>query len=102
MDVAHAWIQAKGRDTMTFIAYSCEHNEPVVGRLAVNSLLLTVDPVEQRLVPMESIPLQPWQKRDRAPIQDPRINSDHWTGMKFGLFHSVQLPDPSQQERYYR
>ena len=22
--------------------------------------------------------------------------------MKFGLFHSVQLPDPSQQERYYR
>ena len=22
--------------------------------------------------------------------------------MKFGLFHSVQLPDPSEQERYYR
>ncbi len=22
--------------------------------------------------------------------------------MKFGLFHSVQLPDPTQQERYYR
>ena len=22
--------------------------------------------------------------------------------MKFGLFHSVQLPNPSEQERYYR
>ena len=46
INVAYTWIQASRCDTVMFMAYNCEHNEPVMGRLAVNSLLLTVEPVE--------------------------------------------------------
>ena len=55
MDVAYTWIQANHREAMTFIVLGDEHSEPVMGRLAVNSLILTADPVEQRLIPMDSI-----------------------------------------------
>lgn len=56
-DVAHAWIRANGREGITLIAFDDYEADPVMGRLAVNSLLLTADPVARKLVPMTNIPL---------------------------------------------
>lgn len=42
---------------MTLIAFDDEEADPIMGRLALNSLLLTADPVARKLVPMTSIPL---------------------------------------------
>ena len=55
MDMAYTWIRANGREMMTYIIFNDEETEPLMGRLAVNSLLLTVDPVAQKLVPMTNI-----------------------------------------------
>ncbi len=57
MDVAYTWIRANGREMMTYIIFNDEGTKPVMGRLAVNSLLLTVDPVARKLVPMTNIPI---------------------------------------------
>ena len=57
MDVAYTWIRANGREMMTYIVFNDEETEPVMGRLAVNSLLLTVDPMARKLVPMTNIPI---------------------------------------------
>ena len=56
-DVAQTWIRANGREAITLIAFDDYEADPVMGRLAVNSLLLTADPVARKLVPMTNIPL---------------------------------------------
>ena len=38
MDLAYTWIRASGREMMTYIVFNDEETEPVVGRLALNSL----------------------------------------------------------------
>ena len=55
MDMVYTWIRASGREMMTYIVFNDEGTEPVMGRLALNSLLLTVDPVARKLVPMTNI-----------------------------------------------
>ena len=57
MDIAYTWIRANGREMMTYIVFNDEGTIPVIGRLALNSLLLSVDPVARKLVPMTDIPL---------------------------------------------
>ena len=55
MDMAYTWIRASGREMMTYIVFNDEGTKPVMGRLALNSLLLTIDPVARKLVPMTNI-----------------------------------------------
>ena len=56
-DVAYTWIRANGREMITFIAFDDDKSDPIMGRLAINSLRLRVDPVARKLAPMTSIPL---------------------------------------------
>ncbi len=63
MDVGHVWLKLNGREVITLVAFNEDtHKErhyapPVIGRLALGTLRLAVDPVGQRLFPMDSIPL---------------------------------------------
>ena len=51
MDVAYTWIRVNGREVMTHIAFNEEYTSPLLGSLALETLLLGVDPVDGKLVP---------------------------------------------------
>ena len=57
LDVAHVWLRLNGRQVTTYVAFNDEYTTPLLGSLALETLRMSVDPVGQRLVPLESIPL---------------------------------------------
>ena len=57
MEIGHAWLRLNGREAITYFAFNEEYGTPLLGSLALETLRLYVDPVEQRLIPMDSIPL---------------------------------------------
>ena len=62
MDVAYTWIRVNGREIMTHLAFIEEYTSPLLGSLALETLLMAVDPVEERLIPLTSIPFSPHPK----------------------------------------
>ena len=57
MDIGYAWLRLNGREVMTLVAFNDDYTTPLLGSLALETLRMYVDPVEQRLLPMDSIPL---------------------------------------------
>ena len=57
MDIGYAWLRLNGREVMALVAFNDDHTTPLLGSLALETLRMYVDPVEQRLLPMDSIPL---------------------------------------------
>ena len=57
MDVGHVWLKLNGREVTTSAAFNEDYTTPLLGSLALETLRLAVDPVGQRLFPMDSIPL---------------------------------------------
>ena len=57
MDVGHAWIRLNGREVITYAAFNDDYTTPLLGSLALETLRMSVGPVGQRLVPLDSIPL---------------------------------------------
>ena len=57
MEVGHVWLRLNGREVITFAAFNEDYTTPLLGALALGTLRMHVDPVGQRLVPMDSIPL---------------------------------------------
>ncbi len=57
LDVGHAWLRLNGREVVTLVAFNDDYTTPHLGSLALDTLRLAVDPVGQRLFPMDSIPL---------------------------------------------
>lgn len=57
MDVGQAWLRMDGRQVITLVAFNEDYTTPLLGSLALETLRLAVDPVGQRLFPMDSIPL---------------------------------------------
>ena len=57
MDIGPAWLRLNGREVITYFAFNEEYTTPLLGSLALGTLRMYVDPVEQRLLPMDSIPL---------------------------------------------
>ena len=57
MDIGYTWVRLDGREVMVHIVFNDEITTPLLGSLALETLLLAVDPVEERLVPLASIPL---------------------------------------------
>ena len=51
MEVAHTWLRVNGREVVTHIAFNDEYTDPLLGSLALETLLLGVDPVDGKLVP---------------------------------------------------
>ncbi len=57
MDVGHVWLRLNGREVITLVAFNDDYTTPLLGSLALETLRLAVDPVERRLIPLDSIPL---------------------------------------------
>ena len=55
MDVAHTWLRVDGREVMTNIAFNDEYTSPLLGSLALETLMLSVDPSRGRLIPWHFI-----------------------------------------------
>ena len=55
MDVAHTWLRVNGQEVMTNIAFNDEYASPLLGSLALETLMLSVDPARGRLVPWHFI-----------------------------------------------
>ena len=56
VDVAYTWLRLNGREVMTHIIYNEEYTNPLLGSLALESLLYVVDPAGERLVPRGRFP----------------------------------------------
>jgi len=57
MDVGPARLRLNGREVITYIAFNEDYTTPLLGSLALETLRLAVDPVEQRLFPLDSLPI---------------------------------------------
>ena len=55
MHMGEARIRAEGRETGTLVVFNDEGTPPLLGALALEALFLGVDPVEQRLVPVDGL-----------------------------------------------
>lgn len=55
-DVAHTWLRLNGREVMTHVIFNDEYTSPLLGSLALETLLYMVDPAGERLVPRGRFP----------------------------------------------
>jgi predicted aspartyl protease len=56
VDVAYTWLRMNGRQVMTHIIYNEEYTDPLLGSLALETLLYIVDPAGERLIPRSRFP----------------------------------------------
>ena len=61
MDIGEARIRVDGLETGTLVAFNDEGTPPLLGVLALEALFLGVDPVGQRLVPVDGLMMSPYQ-----------------------------------------
>ena len=61
MDIGEARIRVDGLETGTLVAFNDEGTPPLLGSLALGDLFLGVDPVGQRLVPVDGLMMPPYQ-----------------------------------------
>lgn len=57
MDVGPALLRVQGREVITYIAFNEDYTTPLLGSLALETLRMAVDPVDQQLVPLDSLPI---------------------------------------------
>ena len=55
MDVGHTWVRVEGKEIPTLVLFNDEGTTPILGALALGAAFMAVDPVEQRLVPVEGL-----------------------------------------------
>lgn len=56
VDVAYTWLRLNGREVMTHVIFNEEFTDPLLGSLALETLLYMLDPAGERLVPRPRIP----------------------------------------------
>lgn len=54
---AEAWASIDGESVITVVLFGDDDDPAVLGSYTLEGLFLAVDPVRQRLVPLESLPL---------------------------------------------
>ena len=57
MEVGPARLRLNGREVITYIAFNNDYTTPLLGSLALETLRMAVNPVEQRLFPLDSLPI---------------------------------------------
>ena len=55
MNIGLVRVQIDDREAPTQVMFGEEDAQPLLGRLTLNGLMLVVDPVEERLAPMDII-----------------------------------------------
>ena len=59
LDIGEARIKINGLETGTLVAFNDEGTLPLLGALALEALFLGVDPVEQKLIPVDGLLMSP-------------------------------------------
>ena len=60
LDIGKARIRVEEKETCTLVAFNDEGALPMLGALALEALFLGVDPVAQRLVPVDGLMMSPF------------------------------------------
>ena len=60
MDMGRTWISVEGREEVTLVVFNDEGTLPLLGALTLEALFLRVDPVAQRLIPVEGLMMSPY------------------------------------------
>ena len=55
MEIGRTWVRFEGREVMTLVVFNDEGSSPLLGALALEEAFLGIDPVGQRLVPVEGL-----------------------------------------------
>ena len=55
MEIGRTWVRLQGLEIVTYVLFNEEGTSPLLGSLALEEAFLGVDPVAQRLVPLESV-----------------------------------------------
>ena len=55
MEIGRTWVRFEGREVMTLVVFNDEGTPPLLGALALEEAFLGIDPVGQRLVPVEGL-----------------------------------------------
>ena len=55
MDVGQTWVRVEGRERITLVVFNEEGTTPLLGALALEAAFMGVDPVAQKLVPVEGL-----------------------------------------------
>ena len=53
MDIGQAWLRVEGKERITVVLLNEENTPALLGALALESLFVGIDPVGQKLVPVE-------------------------------------------------
>lgn len=61
LDIGEARIRVDGLETGTLVAFNDEGTLPLLGALTLEALFLGVDPVAQRLVPVDGLMMSSYQ-----------------------------------------
>ena len=56
VDLAYTWLRLDGREVMTHVIFNEEFTDPLLGSLALETLMLAVDPAGERLTPRSGFP----------------------------------------------
>ena len=54
-DIGRTWIRVNGATEMTLVVFGQGESEPVLGAVSLEELGLAVDPLNQRLIPVEGL-----------------------------------------------
>ena len=55
MKIGYTWVRFAGEEVLTQILFNEESTRPLLGALALENAFMGVDPVEQRLIPVEGL-----------------------------------------------
>ena len=55
MPVGYTWIRFAGKELMTQVIFNAEGTSPLLGTLALEAAYVAVDPVGQRLLPVDGL-----------------------------------------------
>ena len=55
LDYGQTWVRVDDQEIITFVLFNGEGTTPLLGAYALEGLFMAVDPVTQRLVPLETI-----------------------------------------------
>ena len=55
MDVGETWVRVEGKEVHTLVLFNDEGTTPLLGALALEAVFMVVDPVGQRLAPVEGL-----------------------------------------------
>ena len=55
MQIGYTWVRFAGEEVLTQVLFNEEGSQPLLGALALEGALMAVDPVEQRLIPVDGL-----------------------------------------------